>query len=457
MVAPARAAAFQALAAISSGRADLGDALSRSRDHLADVRDRSLVTDLVTGTLRWRNRLDYQLQRLSATPLPRLDVGVLDALRLGAYQILYLDRVPVSAVVNDAVALVKQAGFGSASGFTNAILRRLARERDTLSWPTRPATVDTERDHQALSEYLAVVHSHPSWLVDRWLTRYGVAATEQWLAFNNQPPALTLVANLARVSREELQRRLQAEAVDTALTTHATHGVIVIAGRALATTTFREGFCLVQDEASQIIPELVAARPGDRVLDACASPGGKTVALAAQCGPSGMVIATDVRAKRVQLLADTLRRCEVDNAHVVYIADHGPLPFADESFQRVLVDAPCSGLGTVRRDPDIRWRRAAEHFVALAQTQIELLARLAPLVAPGGRLVYSTCSSEREENEAVVGGFLATHESFVVTRVDGLAELPGDLREMATPEGYLRTSAQHGLEAFFGAVLTRRL
>jgi 16S rRNA (cytosine967-C5)-methyltransferase len=313
MTAPARAAAFRVLRTIASGAGDLGDALARTRDVLSDARDRALATDLATGTLRWRNAIDYQLQQRSARPLHKLDGALLDALRLGAYQLLHLDRVPVSAVVNDSVELVKRAGLTSAAGFANAVLRRLARERDTLSWPL-PADVTT---------HLAVVHSHPAWLVERWLTRYGRAVTESWLQFNNQPPAMTVAVNRLRGTRAELMARLGEEGLDVAETAAAPHGVTIVSGRVLGSRAFLDGSCVIQDEASQVIPELVEARPGARVLDLCASPGGKTIALAAQCGTDGTVVAADIRARRVTLLARTMARCAVGNARVVHIPARG--------------------------------------------------------------------------------------------------------------------------------------
>jgi 16S rRNA (cytosine967-C5)-methyltransferase len=451
VIAPARDAAFRALRAIASLRVDLGEALTRARDPLNDVRDRALATDLATGTLRWRGAIDHQLQRLSAKPLHRLDEPVLDALRLGAYQILYLDRVPVSAVVNDTVAIVRASGFRSATGFTNAVLRRLARERATLTWPPRPATDSEER--LALIDYFATVHSHPPWLVERWLDRYGAETTEAWLRFNNRPPSITVAANRLRATRDDLAARLRSEGVETSPTPVAPYGLVVQAGRVLTSAAFKDGLCLVQDEASQIIAELVPANAGDRVLDACASPGGKTIALAARCSATGSVVATDVRARRVRLLAETVHRCRTPNVRIVHVGDTGPLPFPDATFASVLVDAPCSGLGTVRRDPDIRWRRQPQDFPALAGVQTELLRRLAPLVAPGGHLVYSTCSSEPEENEAVVAAFLADAAGFSVIPLASLTHLSAAIKSMATPEGFLRTTPVHGLEAFFGAVL----
>jgi 16S rRNA (cytosine967-C5)-methyltransferase len=445
VAAPARQAAFRVLRAIASGRVDLGEALSRVRDPLVDPRDRGLATELATGTLRWRGAIDYQLQRLSSKPLARLDAAVLEALRLGAYQILHLERAPVSAVVNDSVDLVKRAGVRSAAGFTNAVLRRLARERGTLPWP----------DRTDLLAHLSIVHSHPTWLVQRWIDRYGLSSTERWLRFNNRPPSLTLATNRLLGTREQLATRLRLEDVVTAPTPIAPHGLTVSSGRPLASAAFRDGYVIVQDEASQIIPELLGAANGHCLLDACASPGGKTIAAAAQCGARGLVVATDVRHRRVELLARTIERCRASNVRVVMIGAASPLPFRHGVFDRVLIDAPCSGLGTIRRDPDIRWRRHPGDLKALAHAQLDLLQRVRPLVAPAGSIVYSTCSSEPEENEEVVSAFLEGAGDFEAVPVTSLGLSPA-VEVMQTSDGYLRTSPTHDLEAFFGAVLHRR-
>lgn len=456
MPSPARAAAFRVLGALASHRIDLGEALHRGRDPLTDVRDRALATELVMGTLRTRGSLDHQLARLSAKPLHRLDASVLDALRLGAYQLLHLERVPTSAVVNDTVQLVKASPVKSAAGFVNAILRRLARERHDLPWPERPAD-DTREGRQALVEYLAMVHSHPAWLVQRWVDRYSVAVAEQWLQFNNDPPPVTLAANRLRGPRDGLAARLAAEGVSSVPTRTAPHGLMVTGGRVQASAAFADGACVIQDEASQLIAELAGATSGDAILDACASPGGKTLALAAQCGEAGLVVAADVRRGRVELLRDTMRRCRLPMVRVVHVPAAGPLPFRAVSFRVVLVDAPCSGLGTLRREPDIRWRRQPGELPALAAAQGQLLARIAPLVIPGGRLIYSTCSSEPEENESVVARFLARTHDFVPVPLSRLAGLDPRVRALATDDGFLRTAPTDGLEAFFGAVLEKCL
>jgi 16S rRNA (cytosine967-C5)-methyltransferase len=438
-------AAYRVLRGIGSGRVDLGEALSRARDPLPDPRDRALATELATGTLRWRLAIDYQLQQRSTKPLAKLDGGVLDSLRLGGYQLLYLDRIPVSAIVNDSVELTKSNGLGSAAPFVNAVLRRLARERQAIGWPDRSDVV----------EHLSVVHSHPAWLVERWLARYGEDVTTRWLTFNNHPPSLTLATNRLRGTRSQLAGRLRGEGVDTRPTPVAPHGLVVERGHALSSEAFRSGLFVVQDEASQVIPELVAVPPGRRVLDLCASPGGKTLAIAADCDQSGLVVATDVRPKRMQLLASTMARCGAPRVHLAQVPSQGALPFQEAIFDRVLVDAPCSGLGTIRRDPDIRWRRGPADLAGFAASQVAILQRVRPCLEPGGLLVYSTCSSEPEENEEVVAAFLASAPEFLQLPIDQMA-LPAALAEMRTPEGFLRTSPMFGLEAFFGAVLRKR-
>lgn len=456
MVAPARTAALSVLRAVSGERGDLGDALTRAKASLADDRDRALAAEIALGTLRRRASLDYQLAQRLSRPLARLDAEVLDVLRLAAFQLLYLTRVPAAAIVNDAVAQTRGAGKSSAAPLVNAVLRRLARERDRLTWPLAPADVAMPADRDALVEHLAVVESHPSWLVSRWLERYGPEATARWLAFDNAPASLTLAVNAARGTRQAIAARLAAEGIEVEPTAFSPLGLVVRRGRALESAAFREGLVLVQDEASQLVTLLVDARPGQRVLDACAAPGGKTMALAAQVGGEGLVVATDVRPRRMRVLAGTIARTGAGRAVPVQVSAEGPWPFAAGAFDRILVDAPCSGLGTVRRDPDIRWRRSPADLPAFAATQVRLLDQLAPLVAPRGRLIYSTCSSEPDEDEAVVARLLAMHRTFRIRPVGAVEHLPPDVARMSTPEGFLRTLPHRdGLEAFFGAVLER--
>ena len=446
--------------AVAREQVDLGEALARARAELPDERDRGLVTGIVSGTLRFRAAIDYQLVRLLGRPLGKLDVEVLTSLRLACFQLIYLSRVPPAAVVTDAVSLVRRAGKSSAAGLTNAVLRRLSDQRHALPWPERPRTRLDDNARDPWLAYLSTVHSHPTWLVERWLDRYGLDDTETWLRFNNEAPTLTLATNLLRTTREALAVRLTADGVDTRPTAFASAGLKVVSGQPLTSSAFRQGDCVIQDEASQLIAEVVGVETGDCVLDLCAAPGGKTVRLAADVGATGHVVAADVRPRRVQLLTETLRRTGAADHRtwLLQVASAGPLPFSEAVFDRVLIDAPCSGLGTLRRNPDIRWRRCPADLAAFAAAQLDLLNRAAPVVQPEGWLVYSTCSSEPDENELVVEAFLRANPAFDLVPVHARPALSSALTSMATPNGCFRTFPfRDGLDAFFAAVLARTL
>ncbi len=454
MTAPARTAAYHALRSVALERADLPTALAQSRQHLDDDRDRGLAAEIVAGTLRWQRALDHLIAHFAKRALSTIDPEVVIILRLSLYQILHLDRVPASAVVDDAVDLTRGARKRSASGFVNAVLRNTLRQRNRLPLPARPDNpADNDADRDAALAYLGVTHSHPDWLVRRWLDRYGFDATERWVRFNNDTPRLTLRANLLRCTREELAAALSAdEDVETEPSLHAPNGLVVTSGNPLRVP--QDGSFFVQDEASQLVSLVVGAQPGERILDLCASPGGKTTAMAAEMGDSGLIVACDVRPRRMSLLNETVELSGATHVALAHVARDGPLPFAT-AFDRVLVDAPCSGLGTIRRDPDIRWRRHEADLPALATAQVALLSRAAETVKAGGRLVYATCSSEPEENEGVVDAFLAAHPEWAL--VDLRTSGGPSLGPLIDPRGMMRTLPhEHALEAFFAAALRRR-
>jgi 16S rRNA (cytosine967-C5)-methyltransferase len=453
MTAPARAAAFQALRAVAAEHADLPHALARARRKLTDERDRALAAEIVTGTLRWQRSADHLIAQFARRPASKIDAEVLVILRMSVYQLLHLDRVPAAAVVDDAVNLTRGARKQSATGFVNAVLRSMLRQRHRLPLPSRP---DDPSDNESAVAYLGITHSHPDWLVRRWLARCGFEAVERWVRFNNEPAPLTLRANRLRVSRDELRSMLAQDGIGTNPARHAPDGAIVTAGNPLSRPGREggrsEGAFVVQDEASQLVPLLLGARPGERVLDLCASPGGKTTAIAADMQDSGVVVACDVRARRLDLLRETIRASGARHTRIVHVGTSGDLPFRG-GFDRVLVDAPCSGLGTIRRDPDIRWRRSEADLEVFAGAQAALLSRAADVLRPGGRLVYATCSSEPEENEEVVDRFLREHPSFAP---DDVRDAQPAVQPLLDARGMLRTLPYaHGLEAFFAAAIRR--
>lgn len=465
MTSPARPAALRAYRLVDEGPTTLPDAMAQMRKGVADARDRALAAEIVTGTLRWRAAIDYVIAAHATRPLDRIDPVVLNILRLSAYQLLFLDRIPARAVVDDAVTMTRHEGSRDATGFVNAVLRKIAgAQRDALL-PHRPPpprggpTALSQANKEI--EYLSTALSHPRWLVERLVRRYGFEAAEAWTRFDNRGASLTLRANRLRITRDDLRILLGTHDVQVDLTPYAPDGLIVRSGHPLQTELAGQGWFTTQDEASQVVAALAAAAVprGEEgaplmLLDTCASPGGKTIALAGAVPAGALIVAADRRPRRIRLLRDTVTAAGTTNVRLTQLDLEAGLPFGDR-FALVLVDAPCSGLGTIRREPEIRWRRSEGDLRAFAARQRRMLARAAEGVAPGGRLVYSTCSSEPEENEDVVAAFLSGQPRFRACD-PGTLPIPASMAGTIDAMGHLRTYPhQHGLEAFFAAVFER--
>lgn len=457
MTAPARQAALRVLRDVHTGRHDLPTSQAVSRAALADPRDRALATEIVLGTLRWRAQIDHVIQLASSRSLNRIDADVLDVLRLSTYQLLHLKRVPARAVVHDGVELTRTLGAKgkhSATAYVNAVLRFIAKkvknaEPLSLARPSQPSR-SQPRNRESDLGYLSVSMSHPRWLVARWYDRYGFDVTEQWTRFNNGPAPITLRVNTLATSTPDLVDKLLEYGVSVEAGAWAPDSLVVTHGNPLATELHDQRLFWVQDQASQLVAGLVTAGPGDRVLDACASPGGKSLVIAGAMKDQGLLVAADQSATRIQLLSETLARVGPRCASIVQLDARRP-PFGP-SFEWVVLDSPCSGLGTLRRDPDIRWRRKPEDLSRMASMQFELLAGASTAVAPGGRLLYATCSSEPDENQDVVTRFLESHPAFSIQ-----APTAPHLLQCVDDEGFLQTRPdRHGLEGFFAAVLRRQ-
>ena len=449
MIAPARLAAYDVLRAISGGRQDLASALAHARSGLRDDRDRALASEIASGVLRWQGTLDHCLAHFARRAADRLDPEVRLILRIAAYQLLHLTRVPASAVVDDAVSMTRRVRKSSASGFVNGVLRALSRGRNDLPLPVRPDGADRA---QAI-DYLSGALAHPRWLAARWHDRLGFERAETWMRFNNQAPPLTLRANRVTTTPEALRADLEQLDVVVEPGAYAPDALRVSMGAALRTADVATDRYVVQDEGSQLVALLAGARPGRRVLDACASPGGKTTAMAAAAaGSDTLIVACDVRDRRMALLRATVAATRVSRVVCVQADLMAPLPFG-AVFDTVIVDAPCSGLGTLRRDPDIKWHRQEQDLPALAAAQAQMLRHAATVVAPGGRLIYATCSTEPDENERIVDAFLAEGGQF--EPLDA-RQVDDRLAPVTDDRGHLRTTPdQHGLEGFFGAVVVR--
>ena len=449
MIAKARKCAYLALLRIESGDTNLPTALETERQTLNDERDKKLLLDIVTGTVRWKRLIDYFVKCFSQRELSKIDVEIKIILRLSIYQLLYLDRVPASAVVNDAVNLTRTIRKKSADAFVNGVLRTLIRQRHDLPRPSRP----TEKtSHADAANYLGITYSHPDWLVKRWIERFGFKSTEEWVKFNNEIPSVMLRVNRLKGTQLTIARKLSAEGIETEPSHYSPDGLKVITGNPVKRIS--DGLFFIQDEASQLIAPLLGIKNGDIVLDLCAAPGGKTTQLASVVGSKGLVVASDVRRNRLRLLEKSASLSGSDRIRIVEISSSGSLPYRI-AFDRVLVDVPCSGLGTIRRDPDIRWKRQPEELTVLGKNQGILLDRAATIVKPKGRLVYATCSTEPEENEDVIDSFLDRQPGFKLLDLRTLP-VPKTLNPLIDDRGMFRTRPflDH-LDGFFAAALSR--
>jgi 16S rRNA (cytosine967-C5)-methyltransferase len=447
-----RRAAAEVLLAVGRGRTTLAAEVDRARSPFSDRRDRALLVELTVGTLRWRNALDALIEAASRRPIANVDERALAVLRVGVYQLRYLTRVPAHAVVHESVEAVRTLGAVRAAPFVNAVLRSVTRGGRQLQLPPRPAD---GAPRPTWLEYLTITLSHPAWLVERWLDRYGTKNTESWCLFNNRTPDV-VVRPRAGIGSAALIEALQARSVQATPARYVSDAITLPPGALGRLSPDELDRVHVQDEGSQLVARAVAARPGERVLDLCASPGGKTIVMAADLGltseaPMLELVAADYRPARVRLLAETLRRAQLP-VPVVRLDGRGPLPFV-AGFDAVLVDAPCSGLGTLSRDPDLNWSRTASQLGGLAADQRRLLTAAADAVRPGGRLIYATCSSEPEENIDVVNAFLGEDKRFTLQTVAA----PGVPAGMIDARGCLATLPyRDALDAFFAAMLVRR-
>ena len=441
-VSAARAAAFDILLRVEQQDAYASELLHSERLANLSLADRALTTEIVMGILRWQSRLDQAIAANSSRTLAKLDVQVLIALRIAAYQLLYLSRVPARAAINESVELVKRARKTSAAPFANAVLRKLA---EAASNP--PASGETEMTAAQLAEEFA----HPQWLVERWVSQFGIENAEAICRHDQRVPTTSI-----RIESDDVAGELEDDGIKLAPGALLTSARIVTGGDVTHTRAFREGRAFIQDEGSQLVAMLVGT--GLRLLDCCAAPGGKTAVLASR-NPTAEIIAAELYPHRAELLRQRVRAANVQ----VIAADVLRLPLHG-GFDRVLADVPCSGTGTLARNPEIKWRLKAEDLSELHRKQVAILRGALQQLAPGGRAVYSTCSLEAEENEAVVGEVLRVEERFEL--VDCRSELERLRREgelaWTDPDSlvdgrYLRTiPGVHPCDGFFAAVVERQ-
>ena len=413
-----------------------------------DGREKAFVSHLVQGVLRWRLRLDWTVSRAADFPIKRITPNVLNILRLALYQIFFLDRVPESAAVNEAVKQAKRGHHRHVVSFVNGILRSICREKDEIPFP------DRKRDPLL---FLSIFYSYPEWLVRKWIDEWGLEFTEALLEAGNRLPRLTLRTNNLKLDRETLIQGLQTEKVAAKPTPYSPQGVFLerFRGRPDQLTAFRQGLFQVQDEAAQIVSFLLAPLPGEAILDVCAGFGGKTTHLAQLMNDQGSIVALDIHLRRLLGLGSTCNRLGIRCAVSVVADGTRSLPSLFRSkFHRIMVDAPCSGLGVISRNPDAKWRREKKDIDRMARLQRAILEGAAPLLRQGGRMIYATCTLSREENEGVVYGFLENHRNLALQDLRKWA--PEWALDLIDEQGFFRTFPHiHGMDGFFAALFTK--
>ena len=493
-VSPARAAAFDILLRVEQESSYASDLLHAPAHANLSTPDHALATELVMGVLRWRSRLDAEIAAASSQALSKLDIEVLIALRLALYQFLWLDRIPQRAALHESVELVKHARKRSAAPFVNAVLRKLS------ATPRNQHIAETEISLQEIPspETLARALAHPQWLVERWARAYGLATAHE-ICQHNQSVPITAI----RLRAPTAEQQLNEEGITLTPGGLLASARRVQAGDITKTQAFRTGQVVIQDEASQLVAALIGSamlRAGCRILDCCAAPGGKTLAIADH-NPEATITAVELHPHRARLLQHLLHQ-SLSNQNVshqnsrppgkrsaespvgpdlrpahhdphsaariqIVTADAQRLPMTTQ-FDRVLADVPCSGTGTLARNPEIKWRLTTDDLARLAQRQLAILRSALAPVAPGGRLIYSTCSLEKEENENVVEQALSENKSFRLldcrTELNRLKE-SGELTwsDQGSPDPasltsgpYLRTlPGVHPCDGFFAAILER--
>lgn len=447
----ARRTALDVLNALERGHTHLDQQLSRVFDgasYQMDRRDKNLAFAIIYGVLRWRGRLDWIIGQFARQPIKKMRPEVLNILRIGLFQVYFLDRVPDSAAVNTAVELAKTAAPPWAVKFVNGLLRNVIRKRDAVKWPD---------ESDGFVRFLSVDQSFPRWLVARWADRFGKGATRKLCRFFNTIPPITLRVNTLKTDRDRLAAHLKTVAETVRPTPYAPEGLYTsgFSAEIRLLSAFAQGWFQVQDEAAQLVGHVLAPQPGETVLDACAGLGGKTGHIAQLMGDQGRLVAMDVDAEKLTSLASEMDRLGFGMVETRRFDLKQPLdPAGAPGYDRVLVDAPCSGLGVIRRNPDTKWSASTADFKRCQKHQRRLLDNVCGAVAAGGVLVYAVCSMEPEETDKVIAQFIDAHPDFEVEPAESRDPVYGPLVD---ERGLIRALPHiHDMDGFFIARLKKR-
>lgn len=443
-----RETALKILYEINKSGAYSNIALNKNlEDNKLNNLDRAFITELVYGNLKRRLTIDYIIEQFSSVKIKKLSPWILNILRLGVYQLVFMDKIPESAACNESVNLAKRYGHSASSRYVNAVLRNVARSREKIEYP------DKNKD---LCTYLSIKYSHPEWMVKSWLTRFGESFTEELLKSNNETAPLTVRINTLKTNREDLQTELRKEGFETEPARYIKNALTINNPTSITKMeAFIKGLFQVQDESSMMVAQILDPKPGELVIDVCSAPGGKATHIAELMQNKGEVIARDVHEHKIKLIKEASERLGIDIINLeVFDALEQDFNLTGKA-DRVLVDAPCTGLGIIRRKPDIKWTRNANDLAEIVKLQEKILKSSSSYVKPGGVLVYSTCTIEPKENEEQVNKFLQANREFELEDISEF--IPEGLIKATAKEGYIQLYTNtDGIDGFFISKMRKR-
>lgn len=453
LLSPSRVAAFDVLKRVATQNSYASNLLAAPKFDKLSTEDRALLQELVLGVLRWQGKLDFLIERYAQREVDKLDLELVIAIRLGLYQLLFLDRIPAFAAVNESVNLAREYGKEKAVPLVNGVLRSAQRGMEFNISPNSRSPV----------QRLSVETSHPIWMMKRWMARFGETEAREMALANNTVPHAAFRFNARRKPIAETIAELEMLNVKYRPSTLTPQAFVVESGSlSPKARSVKYGWLYVQDESSQLIARVAANAAADsqpaKVLDICSAPGSKTTLIAGELAEkASTIVATDLHFHRLRTLNELSKRLGVENVTTVRLDAEQEMPFEPESFDVVLLDAPCSGMGTLQRNPEIKWRVKEDKIIELAELQKRLLVNAAAQVATGGLLIYSVCSTEPEEGEDVIAWFRRQHPEYRDMTRERLAEIGIDPTPLLTASFGARTfTHKHGSESFFFCVLWKR-
>lgn len=414
------------------------------RENLSKL-DENFVREMVYGVVENRLYLDWVIKKFSKIKLKKIEPIILEILRIGVYQVVLMDKIPDSAAVNESVKLAKKYSHSGSAKYVNGLLRNVSRNKDSIR----------EIDLEDKKEYLRIKYSHPEWMINRWLGEFGEEFTEDLCRANNTRPKLNIRINTLKIKREQLKSILESKGYIVSNTNYASDGLIIENPQGIIDTEeFKDGFFIIQDESSMLVSQILDPKEGSLVLDLCSAPGGKTTHIAQKMNNHGKILARDIYEHKLKLVQENSNRLGID---IIKTEKFDSIELDENLIEKVdyaLIDAPCTGLGMIRRRPEIKWNRTENDIANMSDIQYKILKNASKYLKPGGTLVYSTCSIEREENIDIINKFISENEDFKLVSVDNLLDSKENVS--TAKDGYIELFPHiHGTDGFFVAKLLK--